>query len=81
MVCAAITPSEVKIISKAIKSILLKDWDPIGIYRASPDDEYDSYYFSNNPVEFKKPLATFLLYMDSYTKAGSKSRMVLNEGI
>jgi len=28
---------------KAIRDILLKEWDPIGIYRAGPDDEYDSY--------------------------------------
>ncbi len=27
---------------KAIRQILYCDWDPIGVYRAGPEDEYDS---------------------------------------
>jgi len=38
-----LAPREVKEISKAIKEILLIHWDPIGIYKIGPDDEYDSY--------------------------------------
>jgi len=38
-----LTPKKVKEISKAIRDILLKYWDPIGIYKSGPDDEYDSY--------------------------------------
>ena len=38
-----LTPKQVKQISKAIKEILLIYWDPIGIYKSGPDDEYDSY--------------------------------------
>lgn len=34
-------PRQVKKTGKAINEILLKDWDPIGIYQAGPDDEYD----------------------------------------
>ncbi len=30
-------------IQAAIRAILLRDWDPIGIYGEGPDDEYDSY--------------------------------------
>ena len=37
------SPKQVKQISKAIKKILLTYWDPIGIYKSGPDDEYDSY--------------------------------------
>jgi len=38
-----LTPKKVKQISKTIRDILLKYWDPIGIYKSGPDDEYDSY--------------------------------------
>ena len=38
-----LTPKKVKQTSKAIRDILLMYWDPIGIYKSGPDDEYDSY--------------------------------------
>ncbi len=38
-----LTPKKVKEISKAIRDIFLKYWDPVGIYKSGPDDEYDSY--------------------------------------
>jgi len=30
-------------IQDAIRQILYRDWDPIGVSGAAPDDEYDSY--------------------------------------
>ena len=30
-------------IQDAIRQILYRDWDPIGVHRAAPEDEYDSY--------------------------------------
>ena len=38
-----LTPKKVKQTSKAIRDILLMYWDPIGIYKSGPDDEYDLY--------------------------------------
>ena len=28
---------------RAVREILFREWDPIGIYAGAPDDEYDSY--------------------------------------
>jgi hypothetical protein len=30
-------------IQDAIRQVLYREWDPIGVYGAGPDDEYDSY--------------------------------------
>jgi hypothetical protein len=30
-------------ITDSIRQILLKEWDPIGVYGMAPDDEYDAY--------------------------------------
>jgi hypothetical protein len=32
-----------KEIQEAIREVLYRDWDPIGVCDAGPDDEYDSY--------------------------------------
>ncbi len=34
---------EVKRMQKAIKEILLTEWDPIGIFGTGPEDEYDPF--------------------------------------
>ena len=38
-----LSSTKVKRIGNAIRTILLEDWDPIGVYMAGPDDEYDTY--------------------------------------